>query len=129
MFNQRPFKRSERIGDKIKIIISDILLKNINIINKGLITITKVDISRDLRYAKIFFSHIDTNHSSEELQIILNENKNKIKFYLGNNLDNKYVPEIEFTKMNKSCSSLRTLTPDSSSFFIVYYFLAHGTLY
>lgn len=96
MFNQRPFKRSDRVADKVRIIISDILLKNISLVKKGLITITKVNVSRDLRYARIFFSHINTEYSTNELQEILNQNKNKIRYYMGNTLENKHVPQIEF---------------------------------
>ena len=105
MFNQRPFKRSDRVADKVKLTISEILLKNISISNKGLVTITKVSMSRDLRYAKIFFSHIGTGMSSEDLEKKLNQNKRKIRYYMGNNLETQYVPEINFkfdTKYDKS---------------------------
>ena len=97
MINQsRPFKRSDRVGDKVRLSISEILLKNIIISNSGLITITRVDMSRDLRYAKIFFSHIDTNLSTTDLEKKLNQNKNKIRYYLGNSLGTKHVPSIDF---------------------------------
>ena len=96
MFNQRPFKRSDRVADKVKLTISEILLKNISISNSGLITITKVNMSRDLRYAKIFFSHIDTELTTEELEKKLNLNKNRISYYMGYNLETQYVPQINF---------------------------------
>ena len=96
MFNQRPFKRSDRVADKVRLTIAEILLKNILISNQGLITITKVNMSRDLRYGKIFFSHIGTEFNSEELEKKLNHNKNKIRYYMGGNLAIKHVPEIHF---------------------------------
>ena len=96
MFNQRPFKRSDRLSDEVKSVISDILLKDICISKNGLITITKVDMSRDLRYAKIFFSHIGTELTTEELEKKLNVNKNRIRYYMGNNLETQYVPQINF---------------------------------
>ena len=96
MFDQRPFKRSDRVADKVKIAISEILLKNISITNNGLITITKVNMSRDLRYAKIFFSHIGTGLKSEELEKLINSNKSKIRYHMGNNLETQYVPQINF---------------------------------
>ena len=96
MFNQRPFKRSDRVSDKVRLAISEILLKNISISNSGLITVTKVSMSKDLRYAKIFFSHIDTEFSSEELEKKLNQNKSKIRYYMGNKLETQYVPNISF---------------------------------
>ena len=96
MFNQRPFKRSDRVADQVRLAISDILLKNISISNNGLITITKVNMSRDLRYARIFFSHIGTELTTEELEKKLNLNKNQIRYYMGNILETQYVPQINF---------------------------------
>jgi len=96
LFNDRPFKRSERVSDKIRIAISDVLLKNISICNKGLITVTNVVISKDLRYSKIFFTNIDTEIESSEIQKKLNQNKNKIRYHMGKLLDAQYVPNIRF---------------------------------
>ena len=50
MFDQRPFNRADRVSDKVRLAISEILLKN-PVLNTGLITITKVSMSKDLRYA------------------------------------------------------------------------------
>ena len=107
MFNQRPFKRSDRLSDEVKSVISDILLKDIYISKNGLITITKVDMSRDLRYAKIFFSHIDTGFTSEELEKKLNQNKKKIRYHMGNNLKTQYVPQINFKFDERYAKSAR----------------------
>ena len=107
MFNQRPFKRSDRLSDEVKSVIANILLKDIYISKNGLITITKVDMSRDLRYAKIFFSHIDTEFTSEELEKKLNQNKNKIRYHMGNNLKTQYVPQINFKFDERYAKSAR----------------------
>ena len=96
MFDQRPFKRSDRVADKVRLAISEILLKNVSISSSGLITITKVNMSRDLRYAKIFFSHINTGLTTEELEKKLSLNKKRIRYYMGNNLETQYVPQIHF---------------------------------
>ena len=97
MFNQRPFKRSDRLSEEVRLAISEVLLKNISVSKKGLITITNVDMSRDLRYAKVYFSHIDTDFSSEELEKKLNQNKSKIRYHLGSLIDTQYVPRINFS--------------------------------
>ena len=96
MLNQRPFKRSDRISEEVRVAISEVLLKNISITTNGLITITNVDMSRDLRYAKVYFSHIDTGFSSENLEKILNQNKSKIRYHLGSLIDVQYVPRVNF---------------------------------
>ena len=78
-----------------------------NLSKKGLITITNVDMSRDLRYAKVYFSHIDTGFTSEELEKTLNQNKSKIRYYIGNLVNTQYVPQINFSFDKKYEKSAR----------------------
>ncbi len=96
MFDQRPFKRTDRVSDKVRLAISEVLLKDIVVIDTGLITITRVVVSKDLRYAKVFFSHIQTKLNSSELEAKLNQNKSRIRYYMGNKLEAQYVPQINF---------------------------------
>ena len=96
MLDQRPFKRTDRVSDEVRLIISEVLLKNVSISNTGLITITRVTMSKDLRYAKIFFSHINTESSSVDLERKLNQIKSKIRYYMGKKLEAQYVPQIHF---------------------------------
>ena len=110
MFNQRPFKRSDRLSEEVRLAVSEVLLKNINISSKGLITITNVDMSSDLRYARIYFSHIDTEFNSEEIEKKLNQNRSKIRYYIGNLIDVQYVPRINFAFDKKYEKSTRIET-------------------
>ena len=96
MFDQRPFKRTDRFSDKVRLAISEVLLKNISVLDIGLITVTRVSMSKDLRYAKIFFSHINTGLISSDIEKKLNQNKSKIRYYMGNKLEAQYVPQINF---------------------------------
>ncbi len=107
MFDQqRPFNRVDRVSDKVRHVISEVLLKN-PILVTGLITITKVTMSKDLRFAKVFFSHIDTDLSSDELEKKLNQSKSKIRYHVGKKLDAQYVPQINFQFDKKYAKSAR----------------------
>ena len=107
MFDQqRPFNRTDRVSDKVRHSISEVILKN-PILTKGLITITRVNMSKDLRYAKVFFSHIDTGLKNFELEKKLNQNKSKIKYLMGINLGAQYVPQINFYFDEKYAKSTR----------------------
>lgn len=107
MFDQqRPFNRTDRVSDKVRHSISEVILKN-PILSKGLITITKVTMSKDLRYAKVFFSHIDTDLENSDLEKKLNQNKSKIKYLMGLNLGAQYVPKINFYFDEKYAKSAR----------------------
>ena len=47
-FKKRPYKRNDRLSKEIKIILSDFILKDFNLEGAGIITISKVNVSRDL---------------------------------------------------------------------------------
>jgi ribosome-binding factor A len=49
-----PNRRSARVADLIKQEISDILLNEMKDPGLGFVTVTSVDISQDLRHAKVY---------------------------------------------------------------------------
>ncbi|RLD17573.1 MAG: hypothetical protein DRI36_03405, partial [Caldiserica bacterium] len=51
--------RKERFEEIFKRAISEILQKELDFFKTGLVTITKVDISKDLKNCKIYFSAYD----------------------------------------------------------------------
>jgi ribosome-binding factor A len=51
----RPFSRSDRVGGLIKQVLAELLLKQISDPRLADATITGVQVSRDLRLAKIYF--------------------------------------------------------------------------
>ena len=68
-----------------------------------MISVVEVDVSDDLKFAKIYLSIYDSNDSARIDDVInrINKNKNMIKFKLGNALKAKYVPEIKFFKSDE----------------------------
>ena len=70
-----------------------------------MISVVKVDVSDNLKDAKIYISFFDNNTNGSDclnkyLKII-KENKNLIKYKLGLQLNTKYVPEIQFILSNE----------------------------
>ena len=63
--------------------------------------------SKDLRYARVFFSHIESKFSSDQIERKLNQNKSKIRYYVGQGLDAQYVPNIAFEFDKKYAKSAR----------------------
>ena len=65
-----------------------------------MISVVLVDVSDDLRYAKIYLSI----YNNDDIDLIIkeiNKKKNAIKFKMGNKLKAKYVPEIFFLKSDE----------------------------
>ena len=67
-----------------------------------MISIVEVDVSDDLKNAKIYLSIYDSNDDNiNDIFKIINNKKNMIKFKLGQKLKAKYVPEIKFLKSDE----------------------------
>lgn len=96
------FSRSERIAEEIKRSVSQTInndLKDPRI--NGLISVTKVKVTRDLRYAKIFISLFGEENTKDEVFEVLKKAKGYIRRELASNLRIKFVPEISF-KLDES---------------------------
>lgn len=88
--------RIERIDEDIKYYLDKTIrndLKNSKI--NGLITITSVKTTNDLRYSKVYVSIFGTKYTNQ----VFNELKNSAKYLrkrLGENLKLRHVPELIF---------------------------------
>lgn len=89
--------RRQRVADEIKRIIGEIFVKDIPPVGSILVTVTNVQITSDLREAKIYLSIFD-----EDLEIRREEMKkiiarsSYIRGLVGNRISLKYVPKLFF---------------------------------
>jgi ribosome-binding factor A len=86
--------RTERVANVIKEGIANILEREFT--GAGLITVTDVRVSDDLKNAKIYISVFLTEGKKEDVIKKLNFEKKQIKFALGKKIYLKYMPEIYF---------------------------------
>lgn len=89
-------KRSERVADLIKMEIADILIKKIKDPRVGFVTITGVDVTDDLRYAKIYVSVMEDEGTRKETLAGLNSASSFIRSELGRRLVMRRIPELAF---------------------------------
>jgi len=90
------FKRADRVADLVKAELSDILLKQIRDPRIGLLTITDVKMSDDLRSARIYFVQMGKDKLDAELQAGLEKAKGFLKRELGKRLNLRYMPDVFF---------------------------------
>ncbi|MGB4549859.1 MAG: 30S ribosome-binding factor RbfA [Syntrophales bacterium] len=90
------FKRADRVADLIKAELSDILLRRIRDPRIGLVTITDVKLSDDLRSAKIYIVQMGKDRLDAELQAGLEKAKGFLKRELGRRLNLRYMPDVVF---------------------------------
>lgn len=90
------FKRADRVAELIQAELSDILLKDIRDPRIGVLTITGVKVSDDLRVAKVFFVEMGQDTCRKETQDGLKKATSFIRKELGRRLQLRYTPEIIF---------------------------------
>lgn len=89
--------RIARVADLLKKEISKIILKEIKDPRIGFITLTNVNLSRDLKHAKVYFSIFEESKTKKkETQTALRKAAGFIRFRIFKNLRLKSSPEIEF---------------------------------
>ena len=101
MTSNKPYSRSERVEKQLLEIISSIAIKNIDLSSLGFITFTDVDISPDLKNAKIFFSALNQKLPDDELEIEINKRKKAFKKFLSPELHLRTTPKIQFVNDKK----------------------------
>jgi len=90
------FKRAERVADLIKREISEMLIRGIKDPRIGLVTITRVSLSDDLKVAKVYFSVLGEEEDRQRNLRGLNSAKGFIKREMGKRIHLRYMPEIIF---------------------------------
>jgi len=96
MISRKPYKRSERMSDEIRSILGNIFIANIQIQDAGLLTVSKVEVTSDLRLAKVFISLLNSKKTSNEVIDYLKHRRKVIRYHLGNKLNAKFVPDLRF---------------------------------
>lgn len=95
--------RNKRVADEIKRIVSDIFIKDVQCNEFGLVTVTRVVCSQDIKQAKIYVSiyNDDSTLRSKSLKNIKSK-ASYIRGLLGSRLRIRYVPEIKFIEDDSS---------------------------
>jgi ribosome-binding factor A len=90
------FKRADRVGGQVKKELSDLLRKEIRDPRLDSVTIVGVDLSDDLRSARVFFSAAQGEKARAGARAGFKSASGYLKRRLGSRLELKYVPELRF---------------------------------
>ena len=89
-------QRSKQVGEELRKIISKIFLEDLADPKIGFVTITRVEATEDLRYAKVFYSVLgDENQKKLTLEAIL-EHANYIKRLAVERINMKFAMDFRF---------------------------------
>jgi ribosome-binding factor A len=91
-----PGKRATRVGDQILRFIAELLMNKIGDPRVKGVTLTGINLSNDLKNARIFFSVMGSEEDVKQALKGLESAKGFIKRQLGSGLGLRYVPDIIF---------------------------------
>ena len=88
--------RVEKIQELIKQETSEIIMRELKDPRIGFVTITEVDVSSDLRNAKLYVSILGSDKQIEETWKGLNSSLGFIRRELAHRIRLKFIPDIKF---------------------------------
>jgi ribosome-binding factor A len=93
----REFARTDRVGQEIQKEIAMIIQREVKDPRLGMVTVSEVEITRDLAYAKIFvtFFTLEGQNVDESLSI-LNDAAGFIRTLLAKRIKARIMPELRF---------------------------------
>lgn len=100
-------RRKERVEDQIRKEVSQIIDRNLKDPRAGFITITSVDLSPDLKLAKIFFTVLGDEKEREKSEKTLIRATKFIQQKMASRIRLKYTPQIVFKYDNTLQQALR----------------------
>jgi ribosome-binding factor A len=90
------FSRSDRVSGLIQKALSEILKRDIGDPRLKMATITEVEVSRNLKLARIYFTTPDGKQKKDAAIKGFNSARGFIKRILAHEIDLKYMPDIKF---------------------------------
>lgn len=116
----KEFSRSRRVADLIQRELASLIQRDIQDHALGMVTVSTVDVSPDLKNAKVFFTCIGNTASVEDVVIRLNEHIGQFRHELSKSLILRSVPKLKFAydysldRANKLTSLIDSLHVDAA---------------
>jgi len=90
-----PGHRIEKINQLIQQEVNNIILREIDLPEGALVTLTKVETSKDLHNCTLWISVIPGDKQSKTLNV-LQKDKKQIRYLLANRVKFRIIPELKF---------------------------------
>ena len=89
-------RRTRRLADQIKSELAWIIDRKLHIPHKGMITLTRVRMSTDLKIARVYFTVIGDKTSHKETELALRKASSFLKRELSSVIKVRHLPELRF---------------------------------
>jgi ribosome-binding factor A len=88
--------RPERVSDALRAVIAELLARDIKDPRIGMVTLTRVEMSPDLKHARVFFSCLGDEQARERSLAGLRSASGYIKAHAARRLKLRFTPELTF---------------------------------
>ena len=92
----REFKRSTRVAEQLQRELAELIRRELTDPRAGMVTVTAVELSKDLAYAKVFVSALGGKLAPSELIGMLQHASGYYRHELGQALRLRILPELRF---------------------------------
>jgi ribosome-binding factor A len=92
-------KRQKQVSSEIMQVLGEYFIQDGKaMLNNVLTSVSRVEMSPDLRNAKIYISFYDENNQADDVFRIIQENVKLLRHYIAQNVRLRYVPELRIYK-------------------------------
>jgi len=92
----REFSRSRRVGEQIQRELAELVQRDLKDARLGMVTISAVELSRDMGVAKVFFTVFGEGHDEKQTLEALKSSYGFLRRELGHRMRLRTVPELRF---------------------------------
>lgn len=91
----KGFTRAQRVEDLIQTTLAEIVQRESENLNFGMVTITDVTLAHDLSFAKVFVSIFDDSKAAKTIDL-MNDSAKYLRFELAKAVKLRITPELRF---------------------------------
>jgi ribosome-binding factor A len=92
----RDFPRTRRVGEQIQRELATLIHDEIDDPRLGMVSISGVEVSRDLSHAKVYFSTLGGQDAADRSLEVLQGAAGFLRHLLGQRLTMRHVPQLHF---------------------------------
>jgi len=89
-------RRADRVADSVRAEVADLILRELKDPRIGMVTITEVDMTDDLKHARIYFSVVGDEEARKKSLLGLQSAAGFLRREVGRRLKLRYAPELIF---------------------------------
>lgn len=88
-------RRTSRVGENVRDALVEVFRHDLKDVQVGMTSITGVDVSPDLHYARVFMSGFKEDETRQVIDALQNA-RGKVRHFLGKRIRLRYTPELDF---------------------------------